>query len=189
MDLTVVDNKADMERLAKEYGFVPMEDILHDEPEEKAFEVRDVSAAAWASERVLTANDRLAAAKDYVKIAKQRLDDWLAGIEAETRSTDEFFLPHLRAYTDTQLDGKKRSIVLPNGVKLGFRKLQSVLNLPDDIDSVVQALEDQGYTDAVRIKKEVDKKELRKLVQSGTEVPGVTLIEQADRFYVEEPKG
>jgi len=194
MELTIAregteEAKARMDELAEEYGFVEMEEILHTEADTRAFEVRDVSAAAWAAGKLIHENNRVAAAREYVKAAKKRLDSWVAEIEEQARATEEFFIPHLKAFAEVEIEGKKRSMTLPNGTKIGFRKLPSILSVPDDETEVIEILENGGpLKEAVRVVKSINKKALRKFIDAGEVIPGVSVIEQGDRFYVEEAK-
>jgi hypothetical protein len=168
-----------------------IDDILHPTNEltthDETFVVDTEEKATWAARRILQAQTRIAERGHLAKTYKARIDQWLEEAskpDTETINTLSSFLdPFLRQ--ELESIHRRKSIKLL-GATIGFRTLPRKV----DIINPEQAIDfcETHYPDAVIVKKDLSRSELRKLAESGTLIPGVVLDGGMERLYVKESK-
>ena len=154
------------------------------EPEQSHFEVTDDDSALWCVGHILTANTKRAAIEAKYKEWKAKIDEWKAHELKEVERTEEHMLGLISPWASRETARQKaRHIDLP-GARIGYR------STPDSVDvinaeEVIDWAKESG-ADCIRVKEEVDKTALKKLLQKGVDVPGAALKPGVNRLYVDE---
>ena len=116
---------------------------------------------------------------------KTRIDQWLEEASKPDTDTIDTLSTFLEPYLRHELESihRRKSIKLL-GATIGFRTLPKKV----DIINPDQAIDfcENNHPEAVIIKKDLSRSELRKLAESGTLIPGVVLDGATERFYVKE---
>lgn len=89
---------------------------------------------------------------------------------------------HRRELTD---DGRTKTVKLKNGV-VSWRKGR-VRVVIDNEDNVLTTLKSMRLKRFIRVVEQVDKAEMLRVPVQAQRVPGVTIVEAAETFYVETP--
>lgn len=159
--------------------------ILSDiEPQQTHFEVADDKGALWCVGKVFDANSRRAAIQAKYEEFKAKIDEWYQHEIYEVERTEEHMISLLQPWATREAAKQKgKHIDLP-GARIGFRSLPAKTVVENDSDVIKWAKETAPQV--VRVKEEVDKKELKKLLEQGVEVPGAHIVGGGQRMYVEE---
>jgi len=157
------------------------------------FKIDNEGAANWALRKIKSLQQEK---ERNTKVAQDEIAKINAWLEQENQVLDNsisHFETLLQEYAMNlrQKNEKFKTLKLPNG-SFGFRKAQPKWEY--DSNKVVQSLEKQGNHDLIRIKKEPDKKAIKKHFTvkngkvydptTGEELDGVTVQEQPDTFSV-----
>lgn len=178
MSSVAVTNQTDIEEIV----FEDDRDI-QDAKKPEGFVVDDQEKATWAAHRMLQAESRIEERTRLAKEYKLKIDSWLEGANQADETTIETMRYLLTPYLRSELAGKKRrrSVDLL-GAKLGFRKLPERVEVVDT-DAAISFCE-SNHPEAVVVKKELSRSELRRIAQKGELIPGVVLDGGEDRLYV-----
>jgi hypothetical protein len=149
----------------------------------EGFSVDDQEKATWAAHRMLQAESRIEERSRLAKEYKLKIDSWLDKANQSDEATIETMRFLLTPYLRSELAGRKRrrSIDLL-GAKLGFRKLPERVEVIDS-EAAISFCE-SNHPEAVIVKKELSRSELRSIAQKGELIPGVVLDGGEDRLYV-----
>jgi hypothetical protein len=162
-----------------------LEKYLFGNVEEKdSFQVDTLDKANWAITKAFDAEHYIEHIKRRAEVMRQRLDKWVEKATKEAEETVDRMQKHLEPYVSLELQKKKsRSIKLLNGTA-GFRSSEKI-SIPDGKEKNVLEKLKADHPEAVRIKEEIDKKALAKLIKDGEDIPNVSL-QKYDRFYIKE---
>jgi hypothetical protein len=152
---------------------------------ETSFQIDDQEKASWAARRILQSQKRIAERQDTAKQFKQRIDSWLTQANRGDEETIERLEAILEPYLEEELSGKKRGKSLQLfGAVISLRKQPEKVFVVDS-DKAIAYCKDK-HPDALIIKTDLSKSELKRLVKEGTFIPGVLLDGGGEKLYVKE---
>lgn len=156
---------------------------IQDAKKPEGFVIDNQEKATWAVHRLLQAEDRIKERERLAKEYKVKIESWLEKANGSDETTVETMQALLTPFLEGELAGKKRkrSIDLL-GARVGFRKLPERVEVVDE--SVAISFCESKHPEAVVVKKELSKSELRKVAQKGELIPGVVLDGGGDKLYV-----
>jgi hypothetical protein len=148
-----------------------------------AFIVDSLAKADWAVARVLEAEARIARRAALAANLHERIDAWLTKSSSTDNDSIVYISSLLRPFVESELamQRRSRSLILPSGVAQ-LRKLPDKLDIVDK-DAALSYCE-SSHPEAVIIKKDLSKTELKRLVFSGTAIPGVSAELGSDELYI-----
>lgn len=133
-----------------------------DVPEKESFTVTDLASADWTVRKAKEAEERITRREELAYAYKKRIDEWLIEANKADRDTVDYMAALLKPFVEAELKGQKtRTLKLPSG-DAQIRKMPDRIEIGDEAELV--AFLEAAAPDAVRIKKEVDKTALKKLV-------------------------
>lgn len=154
----------------------------------EGWQVRELSQAAWAMRKIRRAQERIAEVQATASLEIAQFEAWRDKRVSEEQATIDFFTSALAPYVSEQIaDGKKKSLLLPDGVA-GYRARPAEFRRDDA--ALKPWAEKLGL---VRTTTEVDWQAVKatcrmagsRLVSpDGEFVPGVTVEERSPAFYV-----
>jgi hypothetical protein len=167
-------------------------DLEEMEVEEKEkFVVNDDSKADWCLEKLKEISLEIERKEKLAQERKDQIQAWLVKEKEKLVKSKEWFEGMVTSYFMDlkEKDSKLKTLSLPFG-KIQARKQQPKWNYDDKV--LIQFVKDSKL-DALRVKEEVDKDKLKKLVkvvdgrgitEAGEIVEGVTIEEQPDKITV-----
>lgn len=161
------------------------EDLFPEEAEPRGFSIDTLEKAEWALDKIGKAENRIQRFTELVAKRKTEMDARLAEVTKPDRETVSRMGEMIRPWAELEIAkaGKRKSMQLMGG-EVGFRQSPARLEV-DDPDAAVVALEAE-HPECVRVKKEVAKTEVKKLIESTGMMPaGVRLVAGEIRFYIE----
>lgn len=157
-------------------------EVIHDEPDKKRFEVKDLDTANWAVGKMRDAETRIQQYRALADEYKRKIDAWLEKATHDDQQTIEFFESEIRPYVEREIAGGKKQSMKLLGATVGFRKSPASVEIEDE-DAVVSYCETFA-PELVRVMKSVDKTEMRKRLEKGEVFDGAHLEPGSVRFYV-----
>lgn len=158
-----------------------------DETNAVTFMVDDDKKAGWALRQYSVLEHELTRKKDLVKDEIERLKSWLELEQEKIEKRKAFLSQHLDAYLyQLRLDNPKAKIDTPYGT-VTTRKSPAKFVYEDD--KVIKFLHDADMTDFIRVKEEIDKTPLKKVLtvkdgraytEAGEEVDGIVVEDAKD---------
>jgi hypothetical protein len=164
-----------------------IEQVIYSEPEntvEEDFRIDDQEKASWAARRILHAQKTIEERKATAKRFKERIDTWLAQSNEPDEKTIERLSSLLQPYLEEQLKDKKGKSIKVFGATITLRKQPEKVSVFDKEKALAYC--EEHAPNALIIKKELSKTELKKLSQDGTLIPGVLLDGGDEKLYVKE---
>jgi phage host-nuclease inhibitor protein Gam len=154
--------------------------LMSDEEKKEIFVVDTPEKADWAIAKISQAANRKEQRAALVAQYKEKLDIWLRKENEDDESSILYLTEKVRPYVEQAIKGgKKKSMSFPGGTA-GFRKGSERVEIIDENAAV--SFCDREHPEVV--KKSVGKTELKKLISNGVKVPGVTIEQAPDNFYV-----
>lgn len=154
-------------------------------PEPAQFQIDDQEKASWAARRILQSQNRIEERKAAGKRFKERIDSWLAQANQSDEETIERLSALLEPYLEDQLSGKKKGkSIKVFGATIGLRKQPEKVSVVDRERAIIYCKE--HYPDALIIKTDLSKSELKKISKNGVFIPGVLLDGGTEKLYVKE---
>ena len=161
------------------------------EEEKEKFEVNSLSSADWAIRKIKELEANIKQNNDFAEAEKIRLEQWLESENRKYQESIEYFNSLLSRYLqELRKDNPKAKISTPHGT-VSTRKNQKQWTYSDD---VLAELEEKEMFEFIRIKKEVDKKELKKVLSAtddgivvnsdGEVIKGVTVVDGGEVMTV-----
>ncbi|MBU2704103.1 hypothetical protein Ga0466249_005256 [Sporomusaceae bacterium BoRhaA] len=92
------------------------------ESEKQKFVIDDDNKANWAIRKIIKLQHKNEDAKKLADEQIAKIKQWQADIETECNSSIGFFTNLLRPYAEQQLEGKSKTVKLPNG-NVSFRSV------------------------------------------------------------------
>ena len=166
-----------------------IEEIIFPQEVEKtrdtSFQIDDQEKASWAARRILQSQKRIAERQNAAKQFKQRIDSWLTQANRVDEETIARLEAILEPYLEEELDGKKKGKSLQLfGAVISLRKQPEKVSVVDSDMAITYCKE--NHPDALIIKTDLSKTELKRLVKEGTFIPGVLLDGGDQKLYVKE---
>ena len=161
------------------------------EEEKEKFEVNSLSSADWALHKIKELEADIKQNMDFAESEKIRLEQWLESENRKYQESIEYFNGLLSRYLqELRKDNPKAKISTPHGT-VSTRKNPKQWTYSDD---VLAELEEKEMFEFIRIKKEVDKKELKKVLSAtddgivvnsdGEVIKGVTVVDGGEVMTV-----
>ena len=161
------------------------------EEEKEKFEVNSLSSADWAIRKIKELEANIKQNMDFAESEKIRLEQWLESENRKYQESIEYFNGLLSHYLqELRKDNPKAKISTPHGT-VSTRKNPKQWTYSDD---VLAELEEKEMFEFIRIKKEVDKKELKKVLSAtddgivvnsdGEVIKGVTVVDGGEVMTV-----
>ena len=161
------------------------------EEEKEKFEVNSLSSADWALRKIKELEAGIKQNNDFAESEKIRLEQWLESENRKYQESIEYFNGLLSHYLqELRKDNPKAKISTPHGT-VSTRKNPKQWTYSDD---VLAELEEKEMFEFIRIKKEVDKKELKKVLSAtddgivvnsdGEVIKGVTVVDGGEVMTV-----
>ena len=161
------------------------------EEEKEKFEVNSLSSADWAIRKIKELEANIKQNNDFAEAEKIRLEQWLESENHKYQESIEYFNGLLNHYLqELRKDNPKAKISTPHGT-VSTRKNPKQWTYSDD---VLAELEEKEMFEFIRIKKEVDKKELKKILSvtddgivansDGEVIKGVTVVDGGEVMTV-----
>ena len=161
------------------------------EEEKEKFEVNSLSSADWALRKIKELEAGIKQNMDFAESEKIRLEQWLESENHKYKESIEYFNGLLSHYLqELRKDNPKAKISTPHGT-VSTRKNPKQWTYSDD---VLAELEEKEMFEFIRIKKEVDKKELKKVLSAtddgivvnsdGEVIKGVTVVDGGEVMTV-----
>ena len=159
--------------------------------EKEKFEVNSLSSADWAIRKIKELEANIKQNNDFAEAEKIRLEQWLESENRKYQESIEYFNGLLSYYLqELRKDNPKAKISTPHGT-VSTRKNPKQWTYSDD---VLAALEEKEMFEFIRIKKEVDKKELKKVLSvtddgivvnsDGEVIKGVSVVDGGEVMTV-----
>ena len=159
--------------------------------EKEKFEVNSLSSADWALRKIKELEANIKQNNDFAEAEKIRLEQWLESENRKYQESIEYFNGLLSHYLqELRKVNPKAKISTPHGT-VSTRKNQKQWTYSDD---VLAELEEKEMFEFIRIKKEVDKKELKKVLSTtddgivvnsdGEVIKGVTVVDGGEVMTV-----
>ena len=164
---------------------IVFESDLPQESPDAGFLIDTQEKATWAARKILQAEGRINERSELAKSYKSRIDRWLAEANRRDEASIESLSSLLTPYLRDELAGstKRRSIDLL-GARLGFRKLPERIEVVDPEKAISYC--ETNHPEAVVVKKDLSRSELRRIALKGEFIPGVVLDGGTDRLYVKQ---
>lgn len=169
-----------------------IEQIETNEPKER-FQIKDKEQLNWALRKLSALKAKEAETNELAEKEIERIREWQ---EAELKSMEDsvaYFESLITEYATKrrEADPKYKSESTPFG-RIGFRKQQPQYTYNDE--EVITYLEQCGYDDLYRVKKEPSKADIKKRFvlhgdklinpETGEEVPGIIVTEREDKLDI-----
>ena len=159
--------------------------------EKEKFEVNSLSSADWAIRKIKELEANIKQNMDFAESEKIRLEQWLESENRKYQESIEYFNGLLSHYLqELRKDNPKAKSSTPHGT-VSTRKNPKQWTYSDD---VLAELEEKEMFEFIRIKKEVDKKELKKVLSAtddgivvnsdGEVIKGVTVVDGGEVMTV-----
>ena len=161
------------------------------EEEKPKYVVNDLKSADWALKKIAEIQSEMAVNDAYASKEKELIDNWLESENKRHNSSIEYFQSLLGGYLiELRKNNPKAKVSTPHGT-VSTRKQAKQWTYSDD---VLNELEEKGMTDFIRIKKEVDKKELKKALSvsennqvttaDGEIISGISVIDGGENVVI-----
>lgn len=159
--------------------------------EKEKFEVNSLSSADWALRKIKELEASIKQNNDFAEAEKIRLEQWLESENHKYQESIEYFNSLLNHYLqELRKDNPKAKISTPHGT-VSTRKNPKQWTYSDD---VLAELEEKEMFEFIRVKKEVDKKELKKALSvtddgivvnsDGEVIKGVSVVDGGEVMTV-----
>ena len=146
---------------------------LYSVQEKERFEVDTLEKASWVVDKIAqkeTLIQKYTRLKtEYLSRINQWYEDNTKGLLADIDNLQEMIRPY--AYREV-LKIDKKSLKLPQGT-IQFRKSEAVQI--EDEQALIRWLKENNYESAVNIKESASKTEVKKIIESGIQVPGAVI--------------
>ena len=161
-----------------------LEDLLVPEQEEHSepFTIDSPERAAWASHKIIYAQDHITQLKEQAASYKAQIDAWFQKAVKEDEETIDYLKSLIHPYVEAEISkqNKSKTLHLP-GISIQLRKKPDRIDVVDR-DAAVSFCE-MNHPDAVIIKKDVSKSYLKVLLSKGEIIPGCDIALGENEIY------
>jgi len=155
-------------------------------PSKEPFTVDTLDKANWTARKILQAEERIQRRMAMAEEYKARIDDWLAQANKEDAESVDFLTNLMRPFVEDEVKRQRSKTVRLLGVNASLRKLPEKIELTNP--EMALNFCELHHPEALIVRKELAKSELKKLFQNGELIPGVFLIGGATNLYL-KPSG
>jgi hypothetical protein len=148
-----------------------------------AFTIDSLSKADWAVAKILEAEARNTRRAELAAALHERVDAWLTKASAADNDSIVNISLVLRPFAVSEISKQRRSrtLLLPSG-SVSLRKLPDKLDIIDKEAALSYC--ESSHPEAMVVRKDLSKTELKRLVFSGEAIPGVSAELGSDELYV-----
>lgn len=157
-------------------------EIIHEDVEVQRFEVKDLDTANWAIGKALAAESNIQRIRALADEYRARIDKWESDATKADLATVEFMQSQIRPFVEREVAGTNKQSMKLLGATAGFRKTPASVVIEDE-GAIVEYCETFA-PELVRVKKSVDKTEMRKRIEKGEVFDGAHLEPGSVKFYV-----
>ena len=161
-----------------------LEDLLVPEQDKNSetFTIDSPEKAAWASRKILDAQDHLTQLKEQAASYKAQIDAWFQKAVKEDEGSIDYLKSAVHPYVEAEVSKqhKSKTLHLP-GISIQLRKKPDRIDVVDK-DTAVSFCE-MNHPDAVIIKKDVSKSYLKVLLSKGEIIPGCDIALGENEIY------
>lgn len=166
---------------------------LQDEQIKERFKIENKEQLNWALRKLAALNEKETEVDELADKELYRIKSWHEKEIGSINSSKSFFESLISAYAINrrETDPKFKSVKTPYG-KIGFKKQQPEYVYNDE--DLLPFLEDVGYSDLFKIKKEPIKTEIKKQFklhdnslidpETGEIIPGITINYREDKLDI-----
>ena len=155
-------------------------------PAKEPFAVDTLDKANWAARKIIQAEERIQKRMAMAEEYKTRIEEWLAQANKEDAESVEFLSSLLRPFVENEVKAQRSKTIRLLGVNASLRKLPEKIELTNP--EMAMNFCELHHPEALIVKKELSKAELKKLFQNGELIPGVLLSGGATNLYL-KPSG
>ena len=168
---------------------IEIDDIIFPKALEKSkgqtYQIDSQEKASWAARRIIQSQKAIDERILLSKLFKERIADWLEQAnkadEERIENLSMLLLPYLEHELAEKKNGKSLKVF---GATIGLRKQPEKISVIDEDKALAFCKE--KYPDAVIVKTDLSKTELKKIANHGIFVPGVLLAGGGEKLYVKE---
>jgi len=165
--------------------------------EEPKFRIENLEQASWVFRKISVLKKRQEEIRELAEKEIERIRNWQEAETNKYQRSIEFFESLLQEYIfkERQKDPKFKTVSTPYG-KATLRKMPPKWNYDDE--KLLTFLKQSGKQQFIRVKEEVNKAELKKVVkvvgdvavdENGEVIEGITIEEQPEKLIVEVEGG
>ena len=155
-------------------------------PSKEPFTVDNLDKANWTARKIIQAEERIQKRMAKAEEYKAKIDEWLSQANKEDEESLEFLTSLLRPFVEDEVKRQRNKTVRLLGVNASLRKLPEKVELTNP--EMALNFCELHHPEALIVKKELSKSELKKLFQNGDLIPGVLLSGCATNLYL-KPSG
>src|SRR5690625_961543 len=149
--------------------------------------------ADWALRKIKEAENEIEKVEYFAESQVRQIENWKAKETDKHHESIDYFQSLLAEYLHNKRkeDPKLKSITLPTG-NVGFRKRQPKWVYNDEV--LLESLESENMNDLIRVKKELNKKAIKKEFkvvdgnvinpETGQVIEGIQIVEQGESLNV-----
>jgi uncharacterized protein YqcC (DUF446 family) len=151
------------------------------------FMVDTLSKASWCASRILEAQTRIDQRSELAQSYIERIRSWADSASASDRDTVDYLGSLLKPYVETAVaqQHRSRSLILVSATA-SLRKLPDRLEITDTTAALAYCK--QNHPEAVIIREDLSKTELKRLVFNGNAIPGIIAELGGDKLFVKPAK-
>lgn len=157
------------------------------------FKVTDDKTLSWTLKKIKELNKEKARIEELAKYEVEQIKKWEEQESSKINDSISNFSNLISQYAEEQRrkDEKFKKITTPYG-NVKFVKQQDKYVYNDEL--LLKQFEEEGFEDLIRIKKEVNKEQLKKslivnengiYLNTGTKLEGLEIIKQEDKIKIE----
>lgn len=171
----------------EKYELEDLEESQVLENENEGWKIDSLDSADWAFRKIATLKQSNDEIKRFADSDRDRIADWEQKETQSNKDSIAFFEHKLSEYLyEKRKTDKKAVIKTPHG-RVSTRKQPDSWEIKED--DAIKEFEELGLNDFVRIKKEINKKDLKKAVNITEEGKAVTEDGEVLRFVKVVPQG
>lgn len=153
--------------------------------EREVFEINSLSGCDWCFERLKGIRETLEERKAYAEAEIEKYKEYIKAEEDKAADDIKYFEGLIQIYTDKRLEEDENFKLKTAKGSASYGKVQKKWNYDDDL--LLKDLEDKGLDEFIKIKKSVDKTNLKKNLnvvadniivdKNGEIIDGITVTE------------
>lgn len=169
------------------------EHIAEEVNNDDRFVIDSEEKADWALRKIKEAENKIEEIEEFAEHQIRQIENWKAKQTGKHHESIDYFQSLLAEYLNNKRkeDPEIKSITLPTG-NVGFRKRQPKWIYNDEV--LLESLESENMNDLIRVKKEINKKTIRKEFkvvngnvinpETGQVIEGIQVVQQGESLNV-----
>ncbi|GAA0081331.1 host-nuclease inhibitor Gam family protein [Clostridium sp. CTA-6] len=127
---------------------------------QETFKITDLKGASWALRKIKECKESILEKEELAKVEKERIDKWLLDETKSDLAILEYFNGLLvEYYRELKRNDPKPKITTPYGQVTSRKNKKWSYGNEEDF---IEYLTSNGYNNLIRVKKEIDKNEIKK---------------------------